>query len=252
MGWSRRMPGQSKQTAAFVGSAFEQYHASLHRFLMRRLRSTQNAQDLAQETYLRLLRMDNHELVRKPQAYLYRVASNLVYEFKLRERNAPVAFDSEALEHAAEHPAEIESVEPGESLSVNQQLEAVLTELSAAVSRGVRSAETRRHVVSGDCPDARHLGPHGEEVPGARGRPVPECEMGAMTGIRLPKRLRTGCWSSRIRSRRRCATLQRGCNPRRATSRSFCWPPRSGRNSTASIPRVRSTSVSSSRTHATT
>jgi RNA polymerase sigma-70 factor (ECF subfamily) len=129
MGWSRRISRQSRQTTAFVSSAFEQYHASLHRFLMRRLHSTQNAQDLAQETYLRLLRMDNHELVRKPQAYLYRIAANLVYEFKLRERNAPVAFDSEALEHAAEHPTEVESLEPGDSLSVNQQLEAVLAEL---------------------------------------------------------------------------------------------------------------------------
>jgi RNA polymerase sigma-70 factor (ECF subfamily) len=129
MAWSRRITRQSPQAATFVGSAFEQYHASLHRFLMRRLRSTQNAQDLAQETYLRLLRMDNHELVRKPQAYLYRIASNLVYEFEMRERNAPVAFDSEALERAAECPVEIESAEPADTLGVTQILESVLAQL---------------------------------------------------------------------------------------------------------------------------
>ena len=58
MVWSRR----SRQPMGFVESAFEQYHAGLHRFLMRRLRSTHHAQDLAQETYLRLLRMDHPEM----------------------------------------------------------------------------------------------------------------------------------------------------------------------------------------------
>jgi RNA polymerase sigma-70 factor (ECF subfamily) len=128
MAWSRRITRHPRQTLGFVGSAFEQYHVSLHRFLMRRLRSTQNAQDLAQETYLRLLRMDNPELVRKPQAYLFRIASNLVYEFKLRERNAPVTFDSEAVEHAADF-ATPNGLEPGDSVSITQQLESVLAQL---------------------------------------------------------------------------------------------------------------------------
>ncbi|HEU4625439.1 MAG TPA: RNA polymerase sigma factor [Steroidobacteraceae bacterium] len=123
MAWSRR----SRQPLGFVGSAFEQYHAGLHRFLMRRLRSRQNAQDLAQETYLRLLRMDSHELVRKPQAYLYRIASNLVYEFKLRERNEPVAFDSQALEEAAESAAH--PLDSSETVSHAQQLESILGQL---------------------------------------------------------------------------------------------------------------------------
>jgi RNA polymerase sigma-70 factor (ECF subfamily) len=125
MAWSRR----SRQPMGFVGTAFEQYHAGLHRFLMRRLRSAQNAQDLAQETYLRLLRMDRHELVRKPQAYLYRIASNLVYEFKLRERNEPVSFDSEAFEQAAETPAGMVTGDASEGLDASRQLDAVLGQL---------------------------------------------------------------------------------------------------------------------------
>jgi RNA polymerase sigma-70 factor (ECF subfamily) len=125
MAWSRR----ARQSAEFVGAAFEQYHAGLHRFLMQRLRSTQNAQDLAQETYLRLLRVDNHELVRKPQAYLYRIASNLVYEFKLRERNDPVAFDSEAFERAAESSPAVSVIDSSEAVGFAQQLESVLGQL---------------------------------------------------------------------------------------------------------------------------
>ena len=125
MVWSRR----SRQPMGFVESAFAQYHAGLHRFLMRRLRSTHHAQDLAQETYLRLLRMDRQDMVRKPQAYLYRIASNLVYEFKLRERNEPVSFDSEAVEQAAESPTVPATADASDGLSVSQQLETVLAQL---------------------------------------------------------------------------------------------------------------------------
>jgi len=42
------------------------------------------AQDLAQEAYLRLLRLEDHTLIRDPQAYLFRIASNLVHEFALK------------------------------------------------------------------------------------------------------------------------------------------------------------------------
>ena len=122
-------PKGSRQRLEFVGSAFEQYHAGLHRFLMRRLRSSHNAQDLAQETYLRLLRMDRHELVRKPQAYLYRIASNLVYEFRLRERNEPVAFDSEAVERMADSVAQPATGDSSEALGLTQQLDAILRPL---------------------------------------------------------------------------------------------------------------------------
>jgi RNA polymerase sigma-70 factor (ECF subfamily) len=67
--------------------------------------------------------------VRKPQAYLYRIASNLVYEFKLRERNEPVSFDSDAVEHAVESPAVPATNDASEGLSLSQQLETVLGQL---------------------------------------------------------------------------------------------------------------------------
>jgi RNA polymerase sigma-70 factor (ECF subfamily) len=73
--------------------------------------------------------MDSHELVRKPQAYLYRIAANLVYEFKLRERNEPIAFDSEAFEQAAESTAEPTGADASETVSHAQQLESILGQL---------------------------------------------------------------------------------------------------------------------------
>jgi RNA polymerase sigma factor (sigma-70 family) len=124
-----RIAKRPPRDANLAASAFEQFDKGLQRFLTRRLQSTENAQDLAQEAYLRLLHLDRGEFVRQPQAYLYRIASNLVYEFRLRERNQPVTFDSEALDQAAESTAEPLATEASDRIEVEQQLESILAEL---------------------------------------------------------------------------------------------------------------------------
>ena len=52
------------------------------RFLGRRVRSAVDIEDLAQETYLRLLRARDLSEVRNPQAYLLRVASHVLVEWR--------------------------------------------------------------------------------------------------------------------------------------------------------------------------
>src|ERR1700721_1445913 len=58
----------------------QRWNRSLFQFLRRRVRSSVDVQDLAQETYLRLLRVDLTE-VRKPLAYLLQVASHVALEW---------------------------------------------------------------------------------------------------------------------------------------------------------------------------
>jgi RNA polymerase sigma factor (sigma-70 family) len=110
-------------------SAFAQYGKALHRYLMRRLSNQQSAQDLAQEAYLRLVRLENTELVRAPQAYLFRIASNLVYELRMRERRDVVTFDSRLVDNAAERVSDPTAAEPGERINMERQLESVLAQL---------------------------------------------------------------------------------------------------------------------------
>lgn len=70
----------------FVARVAAEHGPDLLRFLSRRVRSAVDARDLAQEAYVRLLRLDRKDLVRDPQAYVYRVAANLLHEFELRRR----------------------------------------------------------------------------------------------------------------------------------------------------------------------
>jgi RNA polymerase sigma-70 factor (ECF subfamily) len=96
---------------SFVADVAVQYGRRLQRFLAARLRNAGDAPDLAQEVYLRLLRVDKHEVIRNPEAYMFTVASHLLNEHTLRQSAAPVVVDLgeifTELHTAAEHdPAE--------------------------------------------------------------------------------------------------------------------------------------------------
>src|SRR5882672_7786524 len=122
---------ESKATgsiARFVEQTFRKYGAELHRYLVRRLRRPQDADDLAQEVFLRLLRLEDAELVRKPQSYLYGIASHVVREFRMRaeQEHERLSFDSETIEALTEHPLEQLMDDPAERLHLQRQLERAL------------------------------------------------------------------------------------------------------------------------------
>lgn len=78
------------------------WNKSLLKFLGRRVRATVDIEDLAQETYLRLLRArDLVDEVRNPQAYLLRVAGHVVAEWRNHQppEDSLAFLDDDALGH---------------------------------------------------------------------------------------------------------------------------------------------------------
>ena len=65
----------------------DRWSRNLVRFLRSRVRTDVDVEDLAQETYLRLLRSPDLSAVHNPEAYLIRVASNVIAEW--RQNQAP-------------------------------------------------------------------------------------------------------------------------------------------------------------------
>ncbi len=123
-------PEDIRRPASLAGTAFENYAGELHRFLLRRLRRPQDAEDLAQEVFMRLSRIDDGEFVENPRAYLFGIASHVVFEFRMRGRLKEwLVFDSDAAEAAAEQPSQSARDELAERLSLQQQLTAALGRL---------------------------------------------------------------------------------------------------------------------------
>ncbi|MBL8271595.1 RNA polymerase sigma factor, partial [Steroidobacter sp.] len=61
------------------------WNRSLLQFLRRRMRVSVDIEDLAQETYMRLLRTPNLVGVRNPQAYLLKVAGHVLHDWRERQ-----------------------------------------------------------------------------------------------------------------------------------------------------------------------
>lgn len=112
-----------------ANTVLERYCYALQRFLVQRLRNAQDASDLSQEVYLRLLRVPDTTLVRQPRAYLFRIAANVVYEFHLRQRHESVTFDSDMLDAITENPPQPTQDELTDQLHTQRQLDKVLSTL---------------------------------------------------------------------------------------------------------------------------
>lgn len=111
-----------------------QYGRRLRRFLTLRLRNPADAPDLAQEVFLRLLRVERHDAIRSPEAYLFTVASHVIHQHTLRQSSVPTKVDID------EVFAELQMVAPDdpERQSEIQQrfdaLKAVLDELPPKIA----------------------------------------------------------------------------------------------------------------------
>ncbi len=111
---------------AFDASSFRTYDKQLHRYLARRLTQRQDAEDLAQEVYLRLLRVDAAKRVEKPVAYIFGIASHVVADFKNGSRQS-----HERLEESGEDPDDRASApdDLADRLNLQQQLERAFARL---------------------------------------------------------------------------------------------------------------------------
>lgn len=96
------------------------------RYLRRRLRSETDARDIAQETYLRFIRLAKPEQIDNPEAYLFRIAGNLLWEHQMRERSLIGQAESD------EHPVTEETpFDLAASAEEARRLRIVLEELPA-------------------------------------------------------------------------------------------------------------------------
>jgi len=117
-------------TKSLVERLFTEHYAALLAFFYRRVRTKSDAADLAQEVYLRMLRVADADAIRNPEGYLYTVASNLVKEHAVLDRrqvNAIDVRDATLEQQLSELPAFDSEFDLGTRVS---RLRIVLAELS--------------------------------------------------------------------------------------------------------------------------
>jgi RNA polymerase sigma factor (sigma-70 family) len=83
----------SEHRNAFVERLFKRNGGALRAYFFRRARRGADAAELAQEVYLRLLRIPDVTTIRNPEAYLYTVAGNLLREQAVQQHRNALAVD---------------------------------------------------------------------------------------------------------------------------------------------------------------
>lgn len=91
------MGRDSDDRSAFAATAVSQYGRRLKRFFATRVRSRSDASDLAQEVFLRLLRVRDHDSIRSPESYLFTIANHLLHQHALRASALPETVDIDEL-----------------------------------------------------------------------------------------------------------------------------------------------------------
>ncbi len=77
----------ANKNTQFITSLYGCSYKELFSFLLQRATKEQ-AQDISQEAYIRLMRIERTDLIKQPKAYLFRVAANLVYEMRMKSHHS--------------------------------------------------------------------------------------------------------------------------------------------------------------------
>ena len=98
-------------TAVERFSVFREYYDDLVAYLTMKLRSRDQAMDVAQETFVQILTRKPSHPIHQPRAFLYKTALNLSIDlFRKRRQQAEEALDADDIQHLLTVPADQERV----------------------------------------------------------------------------------------------------------------------------------------------
>jgi RNA polymerase sigma factor (sigma-70 family) len=123
----------------FARELFEKHRLSIYRYLHRLLNSREDASEVLQETYLRLLRQSDLERVRaNARAYLFQTATNLARDFFRQRAMKGAAAEAEAFVAAGLEAPDWDTWP--ELAMEGQQLSALLLDVLRSLDPKVRQA----------------------------------------------------------------------------------------------------------------
>lgn len=80
----KRLKSKSDQSLD-IEMLTEMYSAPLRRYFLRHMGQREDAEDMVQDVFSRLIRSQSTEQIENPQAYLFRIASNLLRDKRRRD-----------------------------------------------------------------------------------------------------------------------------------------------------------------------
>jgi len=127
---------------------YQQFRGVIEHALESRIGRRADVDDLAQEVYLRLLRVPKPELINNPQAYLYKVALNVAEEWRQRAAQRHVHSEEFLKEIQAEEDVETETRYEERELMIRNALNSLPLSSKTAVILHIRDGMTYEQVAA--------------------------------------------------------------------------------------------------------
>ena len=127
----------TEKKKSLVEKLFRRHQGGLESFFARRIRSKSNAADLAQEVYLRMLRVQSSDVIHNAEAYLFTVARNLERENAVLDRRQSAQLDVDQPETQLEMAVDDNVVDLLDSPVRVDRLREVLQQLPAKCQAAV-------------------------------------------------------------------------------------------------------------------
>jgi len=118
----------------FVAEIAARYGRRLRRFLSVRLRNVHDVPDVAQEVFLRLLRVQQQDAILNPEAYLFTVASHVLHQHTLRRSMDPVSIDITDAQDEIDFPGTEDPEAKADAAGKMELLERALAQLPPRVA----------------------------------------------------------------------------------------------------------------------
>ena len=119
---------------SFVADIAARYGRRLRRFLSVRLRNAADVPDLAQEVFLRLLRVEGYENIRSPEAYLFTIASHVIQQHAVRRASQPLSLDIAEVFSELKTPSSDDPVDQAMHMQRLATLDHILSSLPTRVA----------------------------------------------------------------------------------------------------------------------
>ncbi|MFK3794298.1 MULTISPECIES: sigma-70 family RNA polymerase sigma factor [Pseudomonas] len=126
------MPADDLTLSCAVNDLYLDHHGWLQGWLRRRLGNTCDAADLAQDTFVRVLKARNALEIREPRPYLSRIANGLLIDLFRRRSLEQAYLEALAQVPEAEHPS---PEEQGMLLQALMEIDRLLDGLGAKVKQ---------------------------------------------------------------------------------------------------------------------
>lgn len=116
--------GMKAKRIRFLQSMFKDHHSSLLRFLSGKLSDPHEAEDIAQDAYHNLLRMESPEELENARAYLFQTAANLALN-RMRKQRRQHRYAQSVL-HDADNDSGLTTTSPEQAAGAQIELKLIM------------------------------------------------------------------------------------------------------------------------------